>query len=246
MKINKFLPWLFFYLWGRSVGVLSRPVLKYLVKTKSADSCDSSIKCYPSILMTKLMVCSVRSTIIGHILGLWMWVSSLEARSNKKLKSWYVTVRHNVVMMIICHFCVENKLLGLSFSDSSQRDPLRRDWRCKKASRWDERLWKSRWTGRFGSKTDEKSCWHLLHILVDMHFYCIFKGALCSFEGDIFIRSRRWLIFHAWTNKLTLNGITITLFFIGRPFLASDCVLGILTSSENSLFTRLWIVLLPH
>lgn len=56
MEINKFLPWLFFYLCRRSVGVLSRPVLKYLVKTKSADSCDSSIKCYPSILMTKLMV----------------------------------------------------------------------------------------------------------------------------------------------------------------------------------------------
>lgn len=38
------------------MGVLSRPVLKYLAKTKSADSGDSSIKCYPSILMTKLMV----------------------------------------------------------------------------------------------------------------------------------------------------------------------------------------------
>ncbi len=37
------------------MGALSRALLKYLVKTKSADSCDSGIKFYPSLLMTKLM-----------------------------------------------------------------------------------------------------------------------------------------------------------------------------------------------
>lgn len=53
--INTFLG-LLFYLCRRSVGALSGAVVGFLVKTKSADSCDSSITFYPSLLMTKLMV----------------------------------------------------------------------------------------------------------------------------------------------------------------------------------------------
>ena len=98
---------------------------------------------------------------------------------------------------------------------------------------------------------------------------CTFKDALCSFGEDIFIGRNNELMdilcpnklnklsFHDWINKLALkeNSVShcLTLCICGGPCHLSNCVLGTLFSSENSLFIQLWknkhiseFVLLPH